>query len=299
MTKSSPDRASVDELGAVLRAVEASTDAATRVAHDPVSLVRAVEDPHEAELVAVLASSLAFGNVRTILAKVTEARERVGEPLVLACDHPARVRRALATFKHRVYRGPEVAALLLGARAMQRRHGSLGAALAAHLRGASLQEGLARWVDELRASGGLDRVDGVGARHLVPDPRAGGSSKRLLLLLRWMVRPRGDTDVGLWSSLVPTSVLLIPLDTHLFKLSKNLGLTSRAAPSWRAAEEVTRSLAALDPVDPVRFDFPLCHLGMAQGCPSRRDVVRCVGCGVQPLCVHWRGRRARGAKHRA
>lgn len=77
MTKSSPDRASVDELGAVLRAVEASTDAATRVAHDPVSLVRAVEDPHEAELVAVLASSLAFGNVRTILAKVTEARERV------------------------------------------------------------------------------------------------------------------------------------------------------------------------------------------------------------------------------
>lgn len=293
MPRSSPPAAPDDRLLAVLTAVEASTDAAARVARDPVSLVRAVDEPREAELVAVLASSLAFGNVRTILAKVTDARARLGVPLVVACARPGDVRRRLAGFKHRLYSGADVAALLLGAFRVQRRAGSLGHALAAHLREVSLQEALGRWVDDVRRAGGLDRRAGAGARHLLPDPRAGGSSKRLLLLLRWMARPRGATDVGLWSGLVPASRLLIPLDTHLFTLSKNLGLTSRSAPSWRAAEEVTAALAALDPTDPARFDFSLCHLGMAQGCPSRRDAARCDGCGVRPLCVHWRERSER------
>ncbi len=293
MPRSSPRAAPADRLLEVLTAVEASTDAGARVARDPVSIVRAVEEPLEAELVAVLASSLAFGNVATILSKVADARARLGAPIVVACAHPADVRRRLAGFKHRLYRGEDVAALLIGAARVQRRAGALGAAFAEHLRVASLQEALARWVDDLRGAGGLDRLRGPGARHLLPDPRVGGSSKRLLLLLRWMVRPRGETDVGHWSHLVPTSRLLIPLDTHLFKLSKNLGLTSRASPSWRAAEEVTAALAALDPGDPVRFDFPLCHLGMAQGCPSRRDDERCEGCKVRPLCVHWQPARSK------
>ncbi|MCC6645873.1 MAG: DUF2400 family protein [Polyangiaceae bacterium] len=272
----------------MLSEVERATDAVARVARDPVSLVRAAGDPREAELVAVLASSLAFGNVTTILAKIREVLARAGGPLVSATRDPRALGRSLRGFKHRLYRGEHVAALLVGAARVQRQRGSLGAALASHLERAPLQEALARWVDELRAHG-LDGLGDAGARHLLPDPRAGGSSKRLLLLLRWMARPPGPVDVGLWSGLIPASRLLIPLDTHLFKLSKNLGLTSRGAPSWRAAEEITRALTALDAADPTRFDFPLCHLGMVQGCPSRRDAARCHGCGVKPLCVHWRG----------
>jgi uncharacterized protein (TIGR02757 family) len=109
--------------------------------------------------------------------------------------------------------------------------------------------------------------------------------KRLMLLLRWMIRPADGVDLGLWD--IPTSRLIIPVDTHIHKLSRNLGLTRRNDVSWRTAEEITAALRRLDPDDPVKYDFSLCHLGMLQHCPSRRDPERCEGCGVQSVCRHW------------
>ena len=94
----------------------------------------------------------------------------------------------------------------------------------------------------------------------------------------------------LWSWL-PPSQLIVPLDVHIHKLARNLGLTQRRSAGWKAAEDVTRELARLDPEDPVKYDFSLCHLGMVQACPSRRDAVRCEGCGVKPVCRHWIARR--------
>jgi hypothetical protein len=101
-----------------------------------------------------------------------------------------------------------------------------------------------------------------------------------------MVRPEDGVDLGDWSA-IPASALVVPLDVHLHKIARNLGMTSRATPSWEAACDVTRVLARLDPVDPVKFDFSLCHLGMVQRCRSRRDDTICEGCGVRPVCRHW------------
>jgi endonuclease III len=106
-----------------------------------------------------------------------------------------------------------------------------------------------------------------------------------MLLFRWMVRPDDGVDLGLWD--VSTASLVMPVDTHIHKLALNLGLTSIQTASWRAAEEITHALARLDPNDPVKYDFALCHLGMVQRCPSRKDAVRCEGCGVKPVCLHW------------
>jgi endonuclease III len=86
---------------------------------------------------------------------------------------------------------------------------------------------------------------------------------------------------------IDTSQLVIPLDTHIHKLSRNIGLTLRKAADFRAAEEITVALARLDPRDPTKYDFSLCHLGMVQSCPSRKDENRCTGCGVKPVCRHW------------
>ena len=123
--------------------------------------------------------------------------------------------------------------------------------------------------------------------HSLPDPSGSSGCKRLLLYLRWMVRPDDGVDLGLWKQVSP-SVLLIPLDTHIHRIARNLGLTNRSSPSWAAAEEITAALRAIDPVDPVRFDFALCHMGMLQQCPSRRDSELCRGCGVLTVCRHWR-----------
>ena len=102
-----------------------------------------------------------------------------------------------------------------------------------------------------------------------------------------MVRPADGVDLGLLWTGVDPAILLCPVDTHIHKLARNLGLTKRPSLSWDTAEEITRGLARFDAKDPVKYDFSLCHLGMLQRCPSRRDAARCDGCGVMPVCLHW------------
>jgi endonuclease III len=102
-----------------------------------------------------------------------------------------------------------------------------------------------------------------------------------------MVRPADGVDLGLWD--VDPGRLLVPVDVHIHKLSRNLGLTRRATPSWTTTEEITRALGAFDPADPTKYDFALCHMGMLQRCPSRKDAAACDGCPIRPVCVHWGG----------
>ena len=262
-------------------------DATARVATDPVEFVRKAHDPLEQELVALVAASLAFGNVTTLRAKIAEALARLGPSLVSVADDPQEVGRRLRAWKHRVWIGDDLARLLVGARAVQRAHGTLGDRfaedLAAH---GELRDALAAFVEAVR-EGHLAVVARKSARHLLPDPRGQSGCKRLMLFLRWMVRGPDAVDLGLWRDKVPAARLLVPVDVHLHTLGKNLGLTRRATPSWRAAEDITAALRAFDPNDPVRYDFALCHMGMAQRCPSRRDEVRCDGCGVRSVCLHW------------
>jgi hypothetical protein len=79
-----------------------------------------------------------------------------------------------------------------------------------------------------------------------------------------MVR-RDAVDLGAWSD-IPASKLIVPLDTHVIRLGQCLRLTRYRSPGWRMAAEITASLRAIDPVDPVRFDFSLCHVGMMNAC---------------------------------
>lgn len=274
-----------------LDAVRSRCDVAARRASDPVGFVHGYADPLDQELVALLASSIAFGNVKTIRAKLGDALRRLGPSPRLAADDVLLVFQRLDGWVHRVFRGEDLARLLIGARRLQRAHGSLGARFEDDLaKGGSLREALARFTTAIRDAGGLGSSPGSALRrgpaHLLPDPRGASGSKRLLLFLRWMVRPADGVDLGLWSGVAP-AVLLCPVDTHIHKLSRNLGLTRRADLSWETAEEITRGLARFDPADPVKYDFSLCHLGMLQRCPSRRDASRCEGCGVMPVCRHW------------
>ena len=265
------------DLAATLERVRRDTDLVARRERDPVRFVHAFQAPLDRELVGLSAACLAFGNVTTILRKQQELLDRLhGDPSAFA-RRPAALRRALSGFVHRVYRGEDLAGLLLGAATLQDRHGSMGAAFGTHFQTwGMLRPALSGFVRELR-SGAPRRGQtelSLGARHLLPDPEANSACKRLALYLRWMVRPADGIDTGLWSAHLPSSALVVPLDTHIHRVSRNLGLTRRADASWTTAE-------------PVRYDFALCHLGMSLQCPSKRDVGLCRGCGVRPVCRHW------------
>jgi uncharacterized protein (TIGR02757 family) len=277
--------------------VRARCDLVARRQADPVGFVHAYSDPGDRELVALMAACLAFGNVKAIRAKMTDLLDRLGPRPTRLADDPPVVRARLRGWKHRVFRGDDVAKLLLGARRVQRTHGSLGALFQAELRRTgSIREALGAWCDAIRLAGRLHKHGTRrGPGHLLSDPRGPSSSKRLLLFLRWMVRPADGIDLGLWP--VEPARLLVPVDVHIHKLAKNLGFTRRRAASWQTAEEITLALARFDAADPTKYDFSLCHMGMLQRCPSRRDVQKCDGCGVKPVCIHWDRRPAeRGLK---
>ncbi|GAC1351648.1 MAG: TIGR02757 family protein [Polyangiales bacterium] len=285
--------ARLDAHGPVHQALEGvfgRCDVAASVARDPVEYVRRYRDPHDIELVALIASSVAFGNVTALRAKLADALERVGiERPSRSADDEREITKRLATWRHRVYKGADLTRLIIGARRIQRDDGSLGLRFARsmELGHGDLREGLALFVDAIRTAGGLDRATSRGARHLLPDPRGESGCKRLLLFLRWMVRGPDAIDLGIWSHLIHPSALLVPVDVHIHKLGRNLGLTRRAAPSWTTTVEITTALRRFDQEDPTRFDFALCHMGMLRRCPSRKDAARCGGCPVKPVCRWW------------
>jgi uncharacterized protein (TIGR02757 family) len=269
-----------------------SCDVRTRFEVDPVSVVHRYPLALDRELVGLMASAVAFGNVKAFRAKLEQALARIGPDVAETADDELDVFARLHGWRHRVYRGEDLARLLVGARRVQRAWGSLGRRFAEDLaREGDLRRALTSFTGAVREAGGLDRKNAGkrrGASHILADPSGASGCKRLLLYLRWMVRPADGVDLGLWD--ISPSVLLIPVDTHIHKLGKNLGFTRRKAPSWKTTEEITGVLRELDPADPAKYDFALCHLGMLQRCPSRRDAKRCEGCGVKPVCRHWAAR---------
>ena len=272
---------------AALDRVRSQCDVVARRAADPVSFAHAYADAADRELVALVSACVAFGNVKAIWAKLDDLLGRLGPSPALLADDIPELRARLRGWKHRVFRGEDVARLLAGARAVQRENGSLCALFAAELaRCGTVRMALSGWCEAIRRAGGLRR-DGRrrGPAHLLADPLGTSGNKRLLLFLRWMVRGPDGIDLGAWP--LDPAILLVPVDVHIHRLAKNLGFTRRRNLSWKTTEEITAALARFDPADPTRYDFSLCHMGMLQRCPSRRDSVRCGGCPVKPVCIHW------------
>lgn len=107
----------------------------------------------------------------------------------------------------------------------------------------------------------LSESPAKGLTQLFPLPSRGSACKRFNLFLRWMVR-KDEIDFGIWKK-IPPNKLIIPLDVHISRISISLGLTKRKNPDWKMAVEITEFLKKLDPVDPLKYDFALCHAGMS------------------------------------
>jgi len=123
----------------------------------------------------------------------------------------------------------------------------------------------------------------VGMKQFFPSPAEGSACKRLNLYLRWMVRSDDGVDFGIWNKILP-SKLIIPLDTHMARICTHLGLTHYKTTGWKMAEEITDNLKILDPEDPVKYDFALCHLGISGECPLHKDIKKCSKCSLKDIC---------------
>ncbi len=101
---------------------------------------------------------------------------------------------------------------------------------------------------------------GQGFYFMLPNPRNGGAMKRMCMYLRWMVR-KGPVDFGIWD-FMPASELLIPLDVHVARISREMGLLKRTSNDFKAVLELTENLRKLDPEDPVKYDFAMFGYGV-------------------------------------
>jgi uncharacterized protein (TIGR02757 family) len=241
-------------------------------ATDPVQIVRRYSEPADVEIIGFCASALAFGRVASVLNSVETLASILGR-------HPAASVRAfdpsaphpeLRAMVHRWTRGVDLVALLWILRQVLERSGSLesfflegddpsGVDLSAALDSFSRR---ALALDMTRAYGRVPKRAGVC--YFFPRPSAGSACKRMNLFLRWMVR-RDAIDMGVWTRVDPAR-LVVPLDTHVIRLGRCLRLTRYTSPGWKMAAEITASLRRIDPRDPVRFDFSLCHVGMMNAC---------------------------------
>jgi uncharacterized protein (TIGR02757 family) len=266
-------------------------------ASDPVHRVRPFRTAADREVAGFCAAALAFGRVASVLNSIDTLLRIMG-------PHPAAyVRRfepdgahpELRAMVHRWTRGVDLVALLWILRQMLEQAGSIERFFVEGLADSDEDVGpaLDRFskralaLDIRRAYGRIPRRPGVC--YFFPRPSAGSACKRLNLFLRWMVR-RDEVDLGAWTR-VPASKLIVPLDTHVIRLGRCLRLTRYRSPGWRMAADITASLRRVDPVDPVRFDFSLCHVGMMNACGFARGQGD-TQCPLRGLC-HPRARDVR------
>jgi len=239
---------------------------------DPVQIVRRFERPEDVEIVAFCAAGLAFGRVQSVLNSIEGLLAVMGPSpsAFVRAFTPARDRQALDHLVHRWTRGVDLAALVWLLRQMIDAHGSIEGFFAAGADpGAETVEGALDSFSQRACALNLKAVYGrsrprPGVNYFFARPSSGGACKRLNLFLRWMVR-RDQVDLGIWTRVRPAQ-LIVPLDTHVIRVGRCLRLTRYSSPGWRMAADITRALRELDPADPVRFDFSLCHIGMMNAC---------------------------------
>jgi len=227
---------------------------------DPLEFLYGYPKIHDREIVALVASTLAYGRVAQILKSVSVVLDALGPSPAdfLAATSAETIRKTFSGFVHRFATGETLSALLVGIKRAAARYGSLHHCFLAGFDPAdqTIMGAMNRFVDELLTG------DGSCPGHLLPRPERGSACKRLNLFLRWVVR-NDAVDPGGWDQ-IPTATLIVPLDVHMHRIGRLLGFTTRKQTDIRTALEITDGFRRLVPDDPVRYDFALTRFGIRE-----------------------------------
>ncbi len=225
---------------------------------DPLEFVHQYSEERDQEVVGLIASSLAYGRVAQILKSVSYVLEPLGATpsAFLREAAPSELVRSLKDFRHRFTTGAEMSGLLIGIGRTLRDHGSLESCFIDGMKNsdATVIPALGRFI------AGLSESCGEHPGSLLALPERGSACKRLHLYLRWMVR-RDEVDLGPWTRVSPAK-LVVPVDTHMHRISRIFGLTQRKQADIRTALEITAGFRRFAPDDPVKYDFAITRVGI-------------------------------------
>jgi len=267
-----------------LEALRQRYETEVALAQDPIAVPLRFEDPMDRELTAFIAAHLAYGKVAPMIRAIDKLLQPLGgrpaEWLRKRSEQTIHIEldEAFQGWVWRFHTRQDMVHWLL---AWKRMDHESGAGLEAHLLPSpseTADQALSRLMQRLRAE--LPQTRGL--RFNLPDPLEGASCKRWRMFLRWMVRD-GWPDFGLWTR-YPKDQLVIPVDTHVARIARYIGLTSLTTLDGRMAAEITASLKKRDRQDPLKYDFAISHLGILGDCPGVRTLPGCKPCPLVGIC---------------
>jgi len=234
------------------------------IADDPIGLVHAFGDARDREIIGFWVAVLAWGRRATIIDKGQQLIEAMGgQPYRFVMEHgddEDTIQRVLGHWKHRTFTYTDTTYFLKWLQWYYRHHESLEDAFARYLTPSTETiEPALRGFHDLFFS--LPDAPHRTRKH-VATPARKSRCKRLCMFLRWMVRSdeRG-VDFGQWTRIRPDQ-LCMPLDVHVERVGRQLGLLTRKQCDWQAVVELTDNLKKLDAKDPTRYDFALFGMGV-------------------------------------
>lgn len=251
----------------------------TGTVHDPVRFPARFTSREDVSVSGLISASLALGQVPVMLNRLNRIFGTLG-------PHPARTLREgtftylmkeLHGFRYRFVSDRALASFLAG--------------IGGVLRSGPLDQ-LLKQGDVVRSAATIRQAilakspdpGAIREANLMADPDKGSSLKRWMLYFRWMVR-NDPIDFGIWQDHIGTDRLIVPLDTHMLRIARFLGLTERRSADLRTAREITEAFRKICPEDPVKYDFALVRMGI-NGLCSRLSTTRpCPSCPLQPHCT--------------
>lgn len=237
---------------------------ASQIHPDPLEFPHKFSNWHDIEISAFLSSVFAYGNVKQII-RTLEELHRIMDYApyeFVRTFHEQTNSNELINIKHRFFSEKDIHALFMTLNRVYNTYGSLKYLfLLYHFpTEGNIKNSLSFFSNNLLNLTIHFSELTPGIKFMFPDPLKGSACKRMNLFLRWMVR-KDELDFGLWEEIHP-SQLVIPVDTHVAKICKELKLTRRKNVSWKMAEEITDNLKIFNAEDPVKYDFAICHIGM-------------------------------------
>lgn len=235
------------------------------IAKDPICIPHLFQKQQDIEIAAFFAAIFAWGNRTTIINKSTELMQKMDHaPHAFCLHHQPNDLKKLFGFKHRTFNDTDLLYCIAFLKAHYEHHESLESAFFVHhTDGKKINNTTDALIHFQQYFMSLEDAPQRTKKH-ISSPASGSTCKRLNMFLRWMVRKdHTGVDFGIWSAIKP-SELIIPIDVHVARIARTLGILKRPQTDWEAALELTNYCRTLDSKDPVKYDFALFSLGVIE-----------------------------------
>lgn len=275
------------DLKKVLDGVYSKYNVRSMIQTDPLMFVYDYHSAGDMELAGFIAASFAYGKVAMIQRFLRELFSLTGPDLAeFVGNYCGKDARKITGLKYRFNTGVDISNLFCLLKYCLEESGSIEIHFSKFYspQDENILPGLEGFCNDLLTDGcEKNKITHTrGLKYFLVSPSGKSPCKRMNMFLRWMIR-KDEVDPGVWTR-IPASKLVVPLDTHMIRLCRILGLHSSNSASLSTAVEVTRNFAKISPDDPAKYDFSLCRIGIVNNCNGLTRP-RCKGCELYSHCM--------------